>query len=398
MPALLLGIGRGFTIPVVPIIAKDEFGATVAAASLMIVAPMVGAVLATLPTGYLIDRIGRRKMLIAAPLLTSASAFLVWRATSYSELLVYMTIGGIAQQMWQMSRLAAIADIGQQNQRGRQITGMAGVQRFGTLIGPLAGGVVGEVFGLRVPFIAYGVMALFAAVPSYMLIKESAPTVLARRVGRSADDDGVDTSWKALLTFPVLVLFAAQFMVNVGRGGAQGNGGPYFIFAAYAFGTGPATLGALSFATGLIGVPVTISAGHIMDRFGRKRTIVPASVLLGAGLGFMSAVALAGLGFGYYVVAFVVINLAVSLMAGSMQTLGSDIAPPQARGKFFGLNRLIAEGGSLTNPASFGMVTALVAGSGGFGASFAIMGGAALVASLMVAGLLRETLQRSPRT
>jgi len=44
------------------------------------------------------------------------------------------------------------------------------------------------------------------------------------------------------------------------------------------------------------------------------------------------------------------------------------------------------------------MVTALVAGSGGFGASFAIMGGAALVASLMVAGLLRETLQRSPRT
>lgn len=107
MLALLLGIGRGFTIPVVPIIAKDEFGATVAAASLMIVAPMVGAVLATLPTGYLIDRIGRRKMLIAAPLLTSASAFLVCRATSYSELLVFMTIGGIAEQMWQMSRLAA---------------------------------------------------------------------------------------------------------------------------------------------------------------------------------------------------------------------------------------------------------------------------------------------------
>ena len=158
-----------------------------------------------------------------------------------------------------------------------------------------------------------------------MLIKESAPTVLARRVGRSAADDGVDTSWKALLTFPVLVLFAVQFMVNVGRGGAQGNGGPYLIFAAYAFGTGPATLGALSFATGPIGVPVTISAGHIMDRFGRKRMIVPASALLGAGLGSMSAVALAGLG--YYVGAFVVINLAVSLMAGSMQTLGSDIAP-----------------------------------------------------------------------
>jgi MFS family permease len=398
LPALLLGMGRGFTIPVVPIIAKDEFGATVAAASLMIVAPMLGSVLATLPTGYLIDRIGRRKMLIAAPLLTAASAFLVLRAATYPELLMYMTVGGIAQQMWQMSRLAAIADTGRQNQRGRQITGMSGVQRFGTLIGPLAGGIVGEVFGLRAPFIAYGVLALVAAVPSYLLIKESAPTVLARRAGRTAGEDGVDTSWKALLTFPVLVLFAAQFAVNVGRGGAAGNGGPYFIFAAYAFGTGPAALGALSFATGLIGVPATIAAGHVMDRFGRKWTIVPASTLLAAGLGFMSTVAVAGLDFGYYIAAFVVINLAVSMMAGSMQTWGSDIAPPQARGKFFGLNRLIAEGGSLTNPASFGIVTGLVAGSGGFGASFAIMGGSALLASLLVASLLRETLRRPPRS
>jgi MFS family permease len=82
-------LGRGFTIPVLPVIAKDEFGAGVAGASLMVIAPMAGGVRSTLPTGYLIDRVGRRLMLIASPLVASGAAFLVFfAATSYTEFLV----------------------------------------------------------------------------------------------------------------------------------------------------------------------------------------------------------------------------------------------------------------------------------------------------------------------
>ena len=104
LPAMLLGLGRGFTIPVLPSLAL-EFDANVAAAGLMVIAPMLGSLAVTLPTGYLIDRIGRRKLLIVAPAITSISAFLVLRAASYPELLAYLSLGGIAQQMWQMSRL-----------------------------------------------------------------------------------------------------------------------------------------------------------------------------------------------------------------------------------------------------------------------------------------------------
>ena len=114
LPAILLGTGRGFTLPVLPLIAmgsgKDGFGVGVAGASLMVIAPMAGGVLSTLPTGYIIDRFGRRVTLIGSPLISSASAFMVFFASSYWEFLLYLTIGGVAQQMWQMSRLAAIAD------------------------------------------------------------------------------------------------------------------------------------------------------------------------------------------------------------------------------------------------------------------------------------------------
>ena len=392
-PAFFLGMGRGFTVPVLPLIAKDEFGASVSTAAFMVIAPMAGSVLATLPTGYLIDRVGRRVLLIASPLVTSASAFLVVQAGSYTEMLAYLTVAGIAQQMWQMSRLAVIADTGPQNQRGRTIASMASTGRLGTLIGPFVGGIVGELFGLRVPFLVFGVLALVAAVPAYLLIQETAPTVLARRRG-AAVEEAVDTSWSKLLTRPVLVLFGAQFAANVARGGAVGNGGPYFIFAAFAYGTGPAMLGTLSLISGALGIPIMLAAGQVMDRFGRKWTNVPAGLLLGVGLAFMTGTAAAEMPFAFFVAAFMWINMAVSMMAGSMQTLGADIAPPESRGKFFGVNRLIAEAGSLSNPASFSAATAVASGAAGFAGAFSIMGGGAFLSAAMVGLLLKETLRK----
>ncbi len=77
-----------------------------------------------------------------------------------------------------------------------------------------------------------------------------------------------------------------------------------------------------------------------------------------------------------------------------MQTLGADIAPEEARGKFFGVNRLVAEGGSLMNPVSFGAMTATVAGAGGFAGAFAITAAAAFAAANIVGFGLRETLRK----
>ena len=392
LPAFLLGLGRGFIVPVLPGIAMD-FGANAAGAGLMIFVPMLGGVFSTLPTGYFIDRIGRRKILISSTLLASASALLALRATSYAELLLYLGLGGVAQQVWQMSRLTVIADSGAQSQRGRMITGMAGASRAGMMLGPLLGGIVGEVFGLRMPFLLFGIAAFLATVPTYLFVMETAPAVLARRKGESVET--TDTSWSKLLTRSVVVLFAAQFMANIGRGGAQGQAGIYVIFAAYAYGLSAGALGGVSSAMAVISIPVTLMAGQVMDRFGRKRTIVPASALLGVGLWSMASVAGGEFPLPFFIIAFIIINLAVSFMAGSMQTLGSDIAPPGARGKFFGVNRLIAEAGSMSNPGIFIVATALVTGAAGFAAAFASMGAFALMASSLVGLLLRETLRKS---
>ena len=81
----------------------------------------------------------------------------------------------------------------------------------------------------------------------------------------------------------------------------------------------------------------------------------------------------------------------MSLMSGSMQTLGTDIAPPDARGRFFGVVRLVSHIGGVLSPVVFALLSEGVS----FTAAFLFLASTGFTASLVVALLVKETLQRS---
>jgi hypothetical protein len=41
------------------------------------------------------------------------------------------------------------------------------------------------------------------------------------------------------------------------------------LYATYAYNTGPQLLGWLATTTSILGIPITLSCGYLMDRFGR---------------------------------------------------------------------------------------------------------------------------------
>src|SRR5581483_7413988 len=88
LPALALSIGTGIATPVIPSYAKS-FGVDFASASLVVILTGFGSLAATLPAGYLLDRVGRRPILLAGPLLTALSAIMTAMAHAFPELLVY---------------------------------------------------------------------------------------------------------------------------------------------------------------------------------------------------------------------------------------------------------------------------------------------------------------------
>jgi MFS-type transporter involved in bile tolerance (Atg22 family) len=279
--------------------------------------------------------------------------------------------------MWMLARLTVIADSGARESRGREIMSMIGFEGIGRLCGPALGGFVAAGTDVRVPFFLHALFALIAIAPSFKLVGESLPGRPARgeRRGEAA---GANVPLAALLTVPIVMFFVAQFCASYARG-ALVSGGTH-LYAAYQYDAGPAVLGMLATGTAVVAIPIMFSTGHLMDRFGRTVTAVPGFFLLSLALVLVAATDFAQLPFGVFVVSLIITQGSQSLTAGNMQVIGSIIAPEEARGRFFGVWRLIGEIGSTASPALFALLAELHSYSAGF-LSLSL-------ASLLAAGLL----------
>lgn len=373
-----------------PLYAKS-FHVDFGTASAVLVVNQLGGAVATIPTGYLIDRFGGRKMVLLGPILAGLASLLMAFAHSFPELLVYRFIEGWGMQMWMLGRLEIITATGGQR-RGTQITGMFGMDTAGRLMGPAVGGLVAAGFGLRAPFLLYAGVAFITIIPSYLLVPEiaggrsKAARAAAGVTGALAAGGRPRQAWAtyaALLTIPMLMLLAAQFMAAMTRGSVIG--GTLDLYAAYAYGVGPKTIGLMAAAGSALGLPLTFASGRLMDRFGRRAIIPPGFCFLAVGLTVMAASAFGHWPFSSYVAVFLFARFALSSVSGTMQVIGSDIAPPNARGTFFGLWALMRNIGNFLSPAIFAALAQTV----GFGASFALLS----VMGLCTAGILGSQLK-----
>ena len=186
----------------------------------------------------------------------------------------------------------------------------------------------------------------------------------------------------------MLIFFFAQLLASLTRGTLFS--GAVNLYPVYWYGIGPETLGVISTMAGAMGIPIVFSTGAIMDRFGRKKTVVPGFVLLSLGLAFIAATAFLGLPFEAFVAAFLVMHAAQNITSGNMQVIGSDIAPAHVRGKFFGVWRTIGEIGQVASPVAF----AYLAEAYDYGTAFMFLCATAMATALVLGTLVKEPLKR----
>ena len=426
LPALIMSLGTGIIAPVLPAFARS-FGVDFVVAAQVLFVHQAGALVVVAPIGYLIDRVGRRPLLLAGPPLLGVCAAATGLAGSFPELLLYRFLAGAANQLWWEARLAIIADTAEPNQRARLITWMVGLQRAGMLLGPLLGGFLAAWLGLRWPFFLYGLLTALAVIPSVRLVKETAPHLVTRAepsgavtlpepvegpeggspwpeavpealeglegrrdaaapaVAQPSNLGGWRPVLSVLLTLQMMTFLCVQFFATVCRGGLES--GTLNLYAVYAYNTPPHVLGLLSTAAAMVTLPIPFITGHLMDRHGRKSIVVPGFATFAASLVAMAASAFLALPFEGYVAAYLLVNATVSVTSGTMQVLGADLAPAFARGRFFSIWRLVSSSGSALSPVLF----AAVAGGISYGAAFLTFSAAALAVALLVGIVLTET-------
>jgi MFS family permease len=386
LPALILALGTGIALPAIPSLAKS-FAVSFGIASGVITAFLLGNLVGTIPSGWLIDRFGRRPVMIAGPLLTSAVAFMVAGTHSFAILLVLRFFNGCAAQMWLMARLAAISYGAAADQRGRQVSWMFGMDATGRLAGPVIGGFIASFLGLRAPFIAYAILALLAVVPAWFFATD---TPRRDRSGAAKAQAGKPKLSIAQIVLPRLPYFGVALFAGLTRGPLQAD--LLHLYAAFAYKLGPAQIGYLATSAAVITLPIGFIAGWMMDAYGRKRTMVPGFTGVALSMAALAAIAFLHLSLAWYVVLFLIGVALQALTGGSVQTVGADVAPPEARGTFLGLWRFSGQGGALLSPIIFAVLSDLV----NYGTAFLFTAGSAAIVAFLLIRYIPETRKASP--
>lgn len=379
VPSILLSIAYTVLAPILPVYAGELTNVYVLI-GFILAAESFGRVIGDLPASWFIRRIGMRRTMIVGLWMTLLPMMLLFVVHTIWLTIALLLVVGFGHALYNISRHAYITVIIRTASRGRAIGLLGGVHRIGNFVGPLLGGWIGATFGLRYGFIGFGMIALITLFFVWRFMEH----VAANEVPRN------DTPQHVLIG--QLIRDQKGIFATAGMGQVlaqltrEGWRVLIPLYAANVLNLDVKTIGYIIGAGSAMDMLVFYLSGVIMDRFGRKWSIVPSFVLQAIGTAFIltahSALALA------FVSAF--IGLSNSLSSGTMMTLGSDFSPPEFRGEFLSLWRLIGDMGSMGAPIIVGGVAQILV----LQMSVLTVTGSGFGAALLFAFLVPETLRR----
>jgi MFS family permease len=327
LPSLLFSIGENSMIPLIPASAL-AMGADLGTAGLIAGLVMTGTLIADLPAGKLVDRIGERSSMIYSAAAGAIGILLSVFAVNLYMLGAGILILGAASAVFALARHSFMTEHIPLSHRARSVSILGGMFRGGSFFGPLLGAWVVHIGGPGAVYWVAVVVCGSAAVLLLLTKKDAilnTPVVVAGRTFEVAKRE-----WKKLATVGVGVS-----VIGILRTSRQ-IGLPLWAIsigipaAEAAFYIGLAN--ALDFA-------LFYASGAIMDRFGRRWAAVPTAV---------------GLGVAHLLVAFAFDSptfLAVAILmavvngvgSGVILVLGSDLSPADARNEFLASYRLLTD-------------------------------------------------------
>lgn len=139
---LIMFSGIAAIFPIAPLYVKQHGGDSLAIA-LFIAGPMVANTLAQVPAGHLVDRIGRKPVLIGSRLLYAALSLGLFVNLGPLWFLALLRIGqGFAGGGYVPALRAALADTTPPDQRAQRYSQLQAIEMAGLLVGPAVGGAL----------------------------------------------------------------------------------------------------------------------------------------------------------------------------------------------------------------------------------------------------------------
>ena len=380
----LNSFGMGAIAPVLPLFLEQEYGVSAAEIGITIGLFGFGRLVTSLPAGYLAQRYGRKGVLGLGAAINVLGAAMVSVSFSYAWLTGWRFVSGFGGSIFLTVATIYLRDEATPATRGRLLSLQELSILAGQILGPLLGGYLGSIFGLRVPLyvqaalmaVSLGVIVL--ALPESRWREEAArrdaapsPQPLSHegrgskfsaafcRRGRGipltpggegeSDQRQRGAMWRLMLSpaFIFVGLFALMIVAN--RQGARFSVMPLF---GRDKGFEPDALGLWISVTHFPQFFTTLASGYLSDRFGRKTPIIPAITLLALGIGtFIWADNLWQL-----LLSGVLLGMGEGLGSPAGTVFFADIAPPGMEGVTIGLLRTFGGVGTIVGALALGAI------------------------------------------
>ena len=378
-PAACIAVGHQATLILLPLYAL-EIGGGPAAAAAVLGMRGIGTMLADVPSGMAVTRLGDKVTMVAGTVLVAlACAGFAFAADPWMLGALALVLGaGFGALM--LGRLNYVARQCPVAYRGRAITMLAGIQRLGLFVGPAAGGLVAETLGFAVAFIAAAVLNVAGLVLMIVFVRRS------RARGRGgAQPHGA-----------VIARILREHRHEFARGGLASVAMQFVRSARQvliplwggAIGLDAASIGLAFGLSSALDAAMFFPAGWLMDVRGRKWSLVPSLAVLGASLVLMPFATT----FWPYLAVALLSGLGNGFGTGIIMALGADLSPRTNRGEFLGVWRLLGDAGHAAGPFVFSATTGFFA----LGATLGLAGVVGFAGAAVAAWLVPETLRRRP--
>jgi len=342
--AFLFNLGQGVLRPTLPLYLQEVLAANYRMVTAIPTVFGLGKWVASLPTGYLLDRLGRRPLMVSGLLVIALCDVASVITSTYAVFLGVRALAGVGWAMFGTVATTVMVGHPAAQRRGRAVSLLLMSETLGLLLGSAASGWLYQGLGVASPFV-FEALCMVAAAGA--VARQPLPTTDPRLAGPRGSADR-RLLWTVLRTPGVVVMGLTNAVLIAIQTGVL-----VFLFPLYLAnrgGVGPVIVGflvGLSLLGRLLGLGL---GGTLSDRWGRLRVLIPGLVGYAAVLGTLTLLTHAG-ALGLWSVA---IGAAAGFVAPLPTALIADQVAPALHGVAIGYLRTMTDGGQIVGPLVMG--------------------------------------------
>jgi MFS family permease len=340
--AFLFNLGQGVLRPSLPLYLQHSFAANYRMVTLIPVAFGAGKWIASLPTGYLVERLGRSLMIWGLLLIAFIDVASVL-TPSYGVFLSFRALGGVGWAMFATVATTTVVKVPAAERRARTVSLLLMSETLGLLFGSAAGGWLYQSAGAASPFVFEAACLVVAA------------AVLGRWAARASDGPTGPRASRDRRVLGVVLRTPGVLLMGMANAAliAIHTGVIVFLFPLYLAErgrVGPEAVGLLVSLSVLGRLLALWVGGRVSDRWGRLRVLVPGLLVYAAVLGSLTLVTQ------YAVLGLwsVLIGAAAGFVAPLPTALIGDHVPSPLQGVAIGWLRTMTDGGQILGPLVMG--------------------------------------------